>query len=95
MVCESSMEVNGGIRVTWRFDHTGGLPLTSQIIDYQFTPGSTPMQMDGPPVSVGDRTADISSLVAGYTYMPSVNATNDEGSVKEVCPPLMLRTGKD
>lgn len=82
----------GSIDINWRFDHTGGQPLTSVNISYyQLAGGSTNQSLA---VAVVDRTAAISSLVAGFSYRATVAAANQVGSAQSECPVVELNIGK-
>ena len=94
-VCESATGEFGFITVTWSFVHTGGRPLTSVVINYivgrrkhWYT------TRNGPVAQLGTTSAIIPSLLAGFSYIPLVVATNFEGTSTVQCPRVVLSTGK-
>ena len=72
-ICTDAVSMNGVIRVTWFYVHTGGLPLTDTSVDYSYLNGSSEVIE---PVSIGGvnvTIVEVSNLVAGlsYTFMIS------------------------
>ena len=93
-VCESATGEFGFITVTWSFVHTGGRPLTSVVINYIVEEGNTGTTRNGPVAQLGTTSAIIPSLLAGFSYIPLVVATNFEGTSTVQCPRVVLSTGK-
>ena len=92
-VCSTSTPSNGGINITWSFLHTGGQPLTEILITYVFKQGSVNMTELGPEVDIDTENVVIPSLVAGFVYIPIVNASNEDGSTAVECPAVTLELG--
>lgn len=87
--------INGNINIDWSFDHTGGLALTMVRISYVFQEVMGINQTrNGPAVTFGDRRATISTLTAGFSYIPVVTATNVVGSARAECPSVKLNFGE-
>lgn len=85
-------DYGGSISIAWTFIHTGGQRLTSISISCVVVQGTR--SCSGPEVSTNQRTAVISSLVAGFTYVPMVTARNADGASIAECPAVNLSVGK-
>ena len=73
--------------------NTGGLS-TSLSITYIILRDNMPnVTRDGPVVTSDSTSAAIMSLVAGYTYLVALAATNAAGSDSTACPQVELSIG--
>ena len=79
--------------MTWAYEHKGGLPLIDASVEYQ--QGDAGETIEGAMMLEDETTVLIPSLVAGYTYLVTVTAENDEGAVSSQCPRLPLTIGND
>ena len=95
VVCDMANATGGGISIAWRYDHTGGLPLTIVSIRYIFREGSTESVRNGPPVEPDDTTAVIRPLKAGLVYTAMVIAANQQGFRMVQCPSVQLDVGEE
>ena len=91
--CENSpASVNGIITVDWRYPHTGGLNLTSVVVDYA-TPDSGFQEIT--PQNISQQTTlAVPGFIAGIFYTFRITATNDIGSSSASCPPVFHSTGE-
>ena len=81
--------MEGGLRVSWSFEHTGGVPLTSLTVNYTTSvPGGGAQE-----VALDATIANTPSLVAGYTYAVSIEARNSIGLSRVQCTPRGLTIG--
>ena len=87
----------GVVTVSWSYAHTGGLPLTRVLVQYQSVPDG--MLMTPPGGNVSNPLSSFTSLaveglIAGDKYQFSVTASNAEGSSVSVLPVLSLTVGE-
>lgn len=89
MTCETEPE-KGGIKVSWSFTYTGGLPLTNILVDHL----ENGVPTDPTLVRTDDRTVLIPRLTAGTLYHPRITASTSFGSRTLDCPGITLDIGK-
>lgn len=88
--------MDGVIRVSWFYVHTGGLPLTDASVEYSY------MSLNGSSlfiesVSVNETNTtviDVSNLVAGFSYTFIITAENSNGSSTTLCRSILHSVGK-
>ena len=95
--CTSLVSTNGIMELSWRFEHTGGLPLTSLSVSYTVTddsgsPAATPSPV--PVDSLNAMSVTVQNLEAGLEYTFTITAENGNGISSIQCGPTSLETGK-
>ena len=85
------------MELTWRYNHTGGLPLTGLSVSY------TTIESDGSDIGASSRvvvsnvdasSVAVSNLEAGYGYVFNITAENGNGYSSILCGPTFHNTGK-
>ena len=98
MECSDASAENGAVRLQWDFVHTGGLNLSGVVVSYRsggsqdFRPvlgHEMRLDAEGRPTSL-----DVRNLTAGETYVFMINASNEQGSAMDCCPPVTLSIGE-
>ncbi len=92
------LSINGSIRVSWQFVHTGGLNLTGLSVLYSLDTSSLWFQRlaNGKLAvdSAEDPTAlSVSDLPAGSRYIFKVASSNELGNSSSTCPPIVHSIG--
>ena len=102
------MVVDTCLVIAWSYDHTGGLHITSTLVEYydhsinkmfQLPPscmsgsGSAAESSGSGELLLSGTSASIPLPMAGLTYTFRVTATNDVGSATATCPSIFLTTG--
>ncbi len=87
--CTEVSSVNGGLRVGWRFLHTGGLNLSNVRVFYSVNGGHDKQQVTGREMGVdanGRPTSiEVGDVTAGWTYAFLVSSHNQLGESKAYC----------
>ena len=94
LTCSQPVSMEGVIRVSWFYIHTGGLPLTEASVEYSYTNG--PLLVTEP-VSVNETNTtvvEVSNLVAGFSYTFIITAENSNGSSTISCRSILHIVGE-
>ena len=94
LTCSQPVSMEGVIRVSWFYVHTGGLPLTEASVEYSYVNGSLSITE---PVSVNETNTtfiEVSNLVAGISYTFIITAENSNGLSTISCQSILHIVGE-
>ena len=95
-MCSEPVSMDGIIRVSWFYVHTGGLPLTGASVDYSYMNASS---LVTEPISTSDidvntTIIEVTNLVAGFSYTFMITAENLNGSSSVSCRSILHVIGE-
>ena len=94
LTCSEPVSMEGVIRVSWFYIHTGGLPLTDASVEYSYTNGSS-LFIEPVPINETNTTVvEVSNLMAGLSYTFIIKAENSNGSSTISCRSILHMVGE-
>lgn len=89
--------VAGKLKVTWNFEHSGGLPILGVMINCHSSEMSSELLMET--ISCGNTNMSfipigVASVTAGMNYSCSVTATNKLSSVQHTSNYIVAKSGQ-
>ena len=93
-MCSDPISADGVITVQWFFVHTGGLNLTGLSAAYSFIDGTLTVTESIAIPSLDATSVNVSDLVAGFVYIFTITAENNNGSSTVSCKPTPHQIGE-